>query len=91
LKLDLVRGLLSMLTVFIIGSCVTKILSVCAAGRFAGLRGLDLINLAITTNARGGPGIVLASVACRRNYQCPVLYDACRTRRRNVADGRRVA
>ena len=33
------------------------------AGRLAGLRGLDLINLAITTNARGGPGIVLASVA----------------------------
>jgi hypothetical protein len=24
---------------------------------------LDLVNLAITTNARGGPGIVLASVA----------------------------
>jgi len=32
-------------------------------GRFAGFRGLDLINLALTTNARGGPGIVLASVA----------------------------
>jgi Kef-type K+ transport system membrane component KefB len=64
LKLDLVRGLsFSMLALFIIGSCVIKILSVCAAGRFAGLRGLDLINLAITTNARGGPGIVLASVA----------------------------
>ena len=39
------------------------ILSVSLAGRFAGFRGLDLINLAITTNARGGPGIVLASVA----------------------------
>jgi Kef-type K+ transport system membrane component KefB len=37
--------------------------SVSLAGRFAGFRGLDLINLAITTNARGGPGIVLASVA----------------------------
>jgi Kef-type K+ transport system membrane component KefB len=40
-----------------------KILSVSLAGRFAGFRGLELINLAITTNARGGPGIVLASVA----------------------------
>jgi Kef-type K+ transport system membrane component KefB len=39
------------------------VLSVSLAGRFAGFRGLDLINLAITTNARGGPGIVLASVA----------------------------
>jgi len=64
LKLDLVHGFsFWMVTAFIIGSCVVKILSVSLAGRFAGFRGLDLINLAITTNARGGPGIVLASVA----------------------------
>ena len=64
LKLDLIRGLSwSMVAAFVIGSCVVKILSVSLAGRFAGFRGLDLINLAITTNARGGPGIVLASVA----------------------------
>jgi Kef-type K+ transport system membrane component KefB len=63
-KLDLVRGVsLGMMVAFIFGSCVVKILSVSLAGRFAGFRGLDLINLAITTNARGGPGIVLASVA----------------------------
>ena len=64
LKLDLVHGFsFWMVTAFIVGSCVVKILSVSLAGRFAGFRGLDLINLAITTNARGGPGIVLASVA----------------------------
>src|SRR5207245_5981238 len=64
LKLDLVRGFsLPMLAAFLIGSCAVKVLSVSIAGRFAGFRGLDLINLAITTNARGGPGIVLASVA----------------------------
>jgi Kef-type K+ transport system membrane component KefB len=64
LKLDLVRGFsLTMLAAFLVGSCVVKILSVSLAGRFAGFRGLDLVNLAITTNARGGPGIVLASVA----------------------------
>ncbi len=64
LKLDLVHGFsFWMVTAFIIGSCVVKILSVSLAGRFAGFHGLDLINLAITTNARGGPGIVLASVA----------------------------
>jgi Kef-type K+ transport system membrane component KefB len=64
LKLDLVHGFsFRMVTAFIIGSCVVKILSVSLAGRFAGFHGLDLINLAITTNARGGPGIVLASVA----------------------------
>lgn len=64
LKLDLVRGVsLGMIVAFVVGTCVVKILSVSLAGRFAGFRGLDLINLAITTNARGGPGIVLASVA----------------------------
>lgn len=64
LKLDLVRGLsLGMLAAFLIGSCLVKILSVSLAGRCAGFQGLDLMNLAITTNARGGPGIVLASVA----------------------------
>ncbi len=57
LKLDLVRGLsVRMLAIFLIGSCIIKVLSVSLAGRFAGFRGLDLINLAITTNARGGPG-----------------------------------
>jgi Kef-type K+ transport system membrane component KefB len=64
LKLDLIRGVsLGMIAAFILGSCLIKILSVSLAGRFAGFRGLDLINLAITTNARGGPGVVLASVA----------------------------
>ena len=64
LKLDLIRGMsLWMMVAFLAGSCVVKILSVSLAGRLAGFRGLDLINLAITTNARGGPGIVLASVA----------------------------
>lgn len=64
LKLDLVRGVSWwMLFAFIAGSCVIKVLSVAIAGRFAGFRGLDLLNLAVTMNARGGPGIVLASVA----------------------------
>jgi Kef-type K+ transport system membrane component KefB len=64
IKLDLVKGLsLGMLLAFIVGSCVIKILSVSLAGKLAGFRKLELINLALTTNARGGPGIVLASVA----------------------------
>jgi len=63
-KLDLIHGFSwSMFALFLIGSCVVKILSVSLAGRFAGFRRLDLVNLAIVTNARGGPGIVLASVA----------------------------
>jgi Kef-type K+ transport system membrane component KefB len=64
LKLDLIRGVsLGMMLAFFAGTCIVKVCSVSLAGRFAGFRGLDLINLAITTNARGGPGIVLASVA----------------------------
>ena len=52
-----------MIVIFILATCAIKVMSVSLAGRLAGFRGLDLINLAITTNARGGPGIVLASVA----------------------------
>jgi Kef-type K+ transport system membrane component KefB len=64
LKLDLIHGVsLWMIVIFIVGTCAIKVMSVSLAARFAGFRGLDLINLAITTNARGGPGIVLASVA----------------------------
>jgi Kef-type K+ transport system membrane component KefB len=75
LKLDLVRGFsLGMVLVFIAGSCIVKILSVSLAGRCAGFRGLDLINLAITTNARGGPGIVLASVAFDAGIISPKFY-----------------
>ena len=75
LKLDLIHGLsLWMLAAFLIGSCSIKILSVALAGRLAGFRGLDLVNLAITTNARGGPGIVLASVAFDAGIISPQFY-----------------
>jgi Kef-type K+ transport system membrane component KefB len=75
LKLDLVHGLsFWMMAFFMVGSCLVKILSVSLAGRFAGFRGLDLINLAITTNARGGPGIVLASVAFDAGIISPKFY-----------------
>lgn len=67
LKLDLLHGFSFWMTAaFLLGSCVVKILSVSLAGKLAGFKGLDLMNLAITTNARGGPGIVLASVALTR-------------------------
>jgi len=74
-KLDLVRGVsLWMIVAFLAGSCAIKILSVSLAGRCAGFRGLDLINLAITTNARGGPGIVLASVAFEAGIISSTFY-----------------
>lgn len=75
LKLDLIRGFSwRMIVLFLVGSCVVKIASVSLAGRFAGFRGLDLVNLAITTNARGGPGIVLASVAFDAGIISPKFY-----------------
>ncbi len=75
LKLDLIRGFsLWMVAAFLAGSCAVKIVSVALAGRFAGFRGLDLINLALTMNARGGPGIVLASVAFDAGIISPKFY-----------------
>ncbi|HET9590215.1 MAG TPA: cation:proton antiporter [Anaerolineales bacterium] len=53
----------SMLLYFLAGSSLLALLSVGLAAKLAGFRGLDIMNIAITTNARGGPGIVLASVA----------------------------
>jgi Kef-type K+ transport system membrane component KefB len=63
-KLDLTRSFsFTMLLVFVVATCAIKLFSVGLGARLAGFRGLDVANLAIATNARGGPGIVLASVA----------------------------
>lgn len=63
-RLDLGKTFsLSMLALFVIGGCVVKLISAGLGARLARFRGLDAINLAVALNARGGPGIVLASVA----------------------------
>jgi Kef-type K+ transport system membrane component KefB len=54
---------LTMLLVFLIGSSFISIFSSGLAAWLGGFRKLDIVNIAVTTNARGGPGIVLASVA----------------------------
>jgi Kef-type K+ transport system membrane component KefB len=54
---------LGMLVAFLIASSLIQLAAVGLASRLAGFRGRDIINLAVTSNARGGPGIVLASVA----------------------------
>ncbi|HEY6274260.1 MAG TPA: cation:proton antiporter [Terriglobales bacterium] len=61
-----------MLLEFLAGACLIKLSSVALGARLAGFRGLDVINLAVATNARGGPGIVLASVA----YQAGIISAA---------------
>jgi Kef-type K+ transport system membrane component KefB len=52
-----------MLAAVLLFACVLKLASVGFGAKLAGFGLLDTINLAIATNARGGPGIVLASVA----------------------------
>jgi Kef-type K+ transport system membrane component KefB len=52
-----------MLLAFLLGSSVLCLGSIALATRLAGFRGLEIVNLAVASNARGGPGIVLASVA----------------------------
>src|SRR5262249_6382026 len=75
LKLDLVKGLsLRMLAIFLLATCAVKLLSVSLGARMAGFRGLDVVNLAVATNARGGPGIVLASVAYDAGIINPTFY-----------------
>lgn len=54
---------LAVLVAFLVGSSVLRATSVGIAARLAAFRRLDIVNLAVALNARGGPGIVLASVA----------------------------
>jgi Kef-type K+ transport system membrane component KefB len=53
----------ALLLVFLVGSSLISVFSAGLAAWLGGFRGLDILNIASTTNARGGPGIVLASVA----------------------------
>jgi Kef-type K+ transport system membrane component KefB len=63
-KLDLGKTFnLSMVAGFLIVACVIKLISVLAGAKLAGFSIPSCVNLAVATNARGGPGIVLASVA----------------------------
>jgi Kef-type K+ transport system membrane component KefB len=64
----------AMLAGFLGGACLTKLLSVALGARLAGFKGLDVVNLAVATNARGGPGIVLASVAYEVGIISPAFY-----------------
>jgi Kef-type K+ transport system membrane component KefB len=63
-QLNLLRDFnLLFFLVFLLFACVVKSLSVYVGARLAGERDSAAWNLAIAMNARGGPGIVLASVA----------------------------
>jgi Kef-type K+ transport system membrane component KefB len=63
-RLDLRHGFpLTILLVFLLASCSLKLVSAGVGARLAGFNALGSLNLAAALNARGGPGIVLASVA----------------------------
>ncbi len=63
-KLDLGKTFsLTMVCGFLLVACTIKLISVLAGAKLAGFSIPSCINLAVATNARGGPGIVLASVA----------------------------
>jgi Kef-type K+ transport system membrane component KefB len=64
LQLDLLHGFnLAFFLLFLLLACAVKAGSVYAGARLAGQTGTASLNLAIALNARGGPGIVVASVA----------------------------
>ena len=65
---------LAMLMAFLAGACIVKLAAVSLGARLAGFRGLDVLNLAVATNARGGPGIVLASVAYETGIISAAFY-----------------
>lgn len=64
LKLDLIHAFEPLFfLIFLVFACGAKSLSVYAGARWAGENRRGAWNLAVAMNARGGPGIVLASVA----------------------------
>jgi Kef-type K+ transport system membrane component KefB len=63
LKLDLFDFPLGFFLVFTLAACVVKAASVWLGAKIAGCSTRGAWNLAVAMNARGGPGIVLASLA----------------------------
>ncbi|MFG2981711.1 cation:proton antiporter [Streptomyces sp. NPDC048258] len=73
LRLDLVRQFdFAFFGWFAVFACAAKFGSVWIGARLAGEEGRSAINLAMAMNARGGPGIVLASVT----YEAGVINES---------------
>ncbi len=63
-RLDLNKSFsFAMLAIFLTAACALKLVAAGAGARLARFNWRDSLNLSIALNARGGPGIVLASVA----------------------------
>lgn len=63
-QLDVIRTFsFGMVAIVLAAACLVKLVSAGLGARLAGFPWRDSVNLSITLNARGGPGIVLASIA----------------------------
>jgi len=75
LRLDLLHGFSPLFfLLFFTVACVAKAASVWVGARLAGETKIGARNLAVALNARGGPGIVLASVAFDRGIISQDFY-----------------
>jgi Kef-type K+ transport system membrane component KefB len=77
LKLDLVRHFDPVLTAGVLAlACLVKIASVYAGARLAGEPPAPAVHLAVALNARGGPGIALATLTLGAGIIDQTLYTA---------------
>ncbi len=73
LKLDLLHAFpLRFFLLLLIFACTVKALSIYAGARLAGKPRASALNFAVAMNARGGPGIVLASLA----YEAKIVNES---------------
>jgi len=76
-QLDVVQTFsLPMVAITLAAACLVKLVSAGVGARLAGFPWRDSANLAIVLNARGGPGLVLASVAFDAGIINGELYTA---------------
>lgn len=76
-RLDLGAGFsLPVVLAFLFGSSALRVVFVDLAGRGARFRSRDAADLAVAMNARGGPGIVLATVVFEAGIIAPAMYTA---------------
>jgi len=66
----------AVLLVFLFASSAIALATKGLAGRLGGFKGLDLMNISMTANARGGPGIVLASICYSAGLINAAFYTA---------------
>jgi Kef-type K+ transport system membrane component KefB len=64
------------LALFLFGSSMLRGSTVWVAGRAAGFGHADALDLAFAMNARGGPGIVLATITFEAGIIAPSMFTA---------------